>query len=158
MRNVPSVCQPGLRQFALVLGLALAAAGAAAQSTPVGLWKTFDDDTGIAKSLVRIVDSQGVLNGRIEKLLDPDDPADPICDKCTDDRRNRPVLGMAIIRNVRRGAGQTGPWEGGDILDPDNGKVYHVRLTPSPDGRRLEVRGYVGAPLFGRTQSWSRVE
>ena len=133
-------------------------AGNASAQTLVGLWKTVDDDTGKAKSLVRIVERDGRVAGRIEKLLDPDDPADAVCDRCSDERRNQPILGMTILRDLRRSDGGANRWEGGDILDPENGKVYHVRLTPSPDGRRLDVRGYIGAPLFGRTQTWQRVE
>lgn len=136
--------------------LAAAAEVALAQGSPVGLWKTFDDDSGAAKSLVRIRENQGTLEGRIEKLLDPGDPPDAKCDQCTDERRNLPVLGLLIIRHARKGDG--GRWEGGDILDPEDGKVYRLRLTPTPDGRRLEVRGYVGTPLLGRTQTWQRVE
>lgn len=136
--------------------LAAAAEIALAQASPVGLWKTFDDDSGAAKSLVRIRDNQGILEGRIEKLLDPGDPPAARCDQCTDERRNQPVLGLLIIRHARQGDG--GRWEGGDILDPEDGKVYRLRLTPTPDGRRLEVRGYIGTPLLGRTQTWQRVE
>lgn len=138
--------------------LLLLAGLARAEPTPVGLWKTIDDDSGKAKSQVRIIESDGRLTGRIERLLDPADPADGVCESCSDERRDQPILGMTIIRNVRRSEGMANRWEGGDILDPENGKVYRVRLTPSADGRRLDVRGYLGAPLFGRTQTWQRVE
>lgn len=130
-----------------------------AQTTPVGLWETVDEDTGKAKSLVRIAEHDGILDGRIEKLMDPDDPADAVCEKCPDERRNKPVRGMVIIRNVKKATGPTArQWEGGDILDPENGQLYRVRLMLSPDGRRLDVRGYIGTPLLGRTQTWLRVE
>lgn len=148
-------------RFAVSLGVVLAAITVAAHAqtpTPAGLWKTFDDDTGRPKSLVRVVERDCRLTGRIEKLLDPDDPADGVCDRCSDERRNQPILGLTILRNVRRSDGRSDLWEGGDILDPENGKVYHVRLLPSADGRHLDVRGYVGTPLFGRTQTWQRAE
>lgn len=129
---------------------------ALAQSSPVGLWKTVDDDTGHEKSLIRITESRGVLEGRIEALLDPDDPADARCEQCTDERRNQRLQGMVILRGSRPVDNKPGRWEGGEILDPDNGKIYRLKLTLSPDGRKLDVRGYIGTPLFGRSQTWTR--
>jgi uncharacterized protein (DUF2147 family) len=122
----------------------------------VGLWKTIDDDGKTAKSQVRISEQGGTLVGSIDKLLDPKDPGDAKCDKCTDDRRNQPILGLQIIRGVK--AEGDGVWGQGEILDPNNGKTYRTRLKPVDGGKKLEVRGYIGAPLFGRTQTWVRVE
>lgn len=127
-----------------------------AQTSPVGLWKTIDDDGKTAKSLVRISEQSGTIVGSIEKLLDPKDPADGKCDKCTDDRKNQPIVGLQIIRGVK--AQGDGVWGGGQILDPKDGETYKTRLKPVDGGARLEVRGYIGAPLFGRTQTWVRVE
>ena len=127
-----------------------------AQTTPVGLWKTIDDDGKTAKSLVRISEQAGTLVGSIEKLLDPKDAADGKCDKCSDDRKDKPVVGLQIIRGVK-GQGD-GVWGGGEILDPNDGQTYRTRLKPVDGGKKLEVRGYIGAPLFGRTQTWVRVE
>ncbi|MBL8487243.1 MAG: DUF2147 domain-containing protein [Rhodocyclaceae bacterium] len=143
---------------ALAVALPGFAGSARAEATPAGLWKTIDDDGKKEKSHVRIVDANGVLSGRIEKLLDAADKPDSVCEKCTDERKDQPVVGLTIIRNVRANADSPGQWDGGDILDPKNGKVYRVRLKTVDDGRKLEVRGYVGAPLFGRTQTWIRVE
>ena len=137
--------------FALI-GL-LAAATAAAQ-TPTGAWKTVDDATGKEKAVIRITEANGVFTGKIEKLLDPA-KQDSKCDECTDDRKGKPVVGLTIMRNVKTGDGH---WEGGDILDAANGKVYRVRLSLSADNKKLEVRGYMGTPLFGRTQTWTRME
>ena len=151
-----------MRRFARLL--AAAALGAAlcgsalAQSTPVGVWKTIDDGTGKEKSLIRITDAGGVLAGRIEKLLDPATPQDALCKECSDERKDQPILGMTIIRNVRADDSDKGLWSGGDILDPNNGKVYRVRLKPIDGGAKMEVRGYIGAPLLGRTQTWIRAE
>jgi uncharacterized protein (DUF2147 family) len=131
-------------------------AGAFAQATPVGLWKTIDDDTKKEKSLVRITESGGVLSGKIEKLLDPTAKPDPVCEKCTDDRKDKPVVGMAIVRNAKRDADDPTLWTGGDITDPNNGKVYRLRLKPVDGGKTLEVRGYIGP--FYRNQTWIRVE
>ena len=129
-----------------------------AQSTPVGLWKTIDDETKKEKSLVRITEAGGVFNGKIEKLLDPDTKPDAKCDKCSDERKDQPILGLPIIRNVKANADDSSLWDGGEILDPNNGKTYKVRLKPADGGKKLEVRGYIGAPLLGRTQTWHRVE
>lgn len=138
-----------------LLGLA---GGAFAQAaSPVGLWKTIDDETGKEKSLVRVSEAGGVFTGTIEKLLDPS-RQDAKCDKCTDDRKDQPIAGMTIIKNVKQNAGDAALWDGGEILDPNNGKTYKVRLKPADGGKKLEVRGYVGAPLLGRTQTWQRVE
>ena len=142
----------GLVALALLFGAGLARA----QATPVGVWKTIDDDSKKEKSLIRISESGGVLSGKLEKLLDPATPPDAVCKECTDDRKDKPVLGMTLIRNVRQNDDDKGVWDGGDILDPNNGKVYRVRLKPIDGGARLEVRGYVGTPMLGRTQTWIR--
>jgi uncharacterized protein (DUF2147 family) len=141
----------------ITLALALAAGSALAQATPVGLWKTIDDESKVEKSLIRISESGGVLSGKIEKLLDPSTKADAVCEKCSDERKDKPVLGMTIIRNAKADADKA-RWDGGDILDPNNGKVYKLLLKPVDGGKKLEVRGYIGMALLGRTQTWQRVE
>jgi uncharacterized protein (DUF2147 family) len=139
------------------LGLVLFAAHAHAQATPAGLWKTIDDETRKEKSLVRISEAGGVYTGRIEKLLDPS-KQDAVCDKCSDERKDKPLVGLTIIQGVKHSADDPARWDAGEILDPNNGKSYKVRLTPADGGKRLDVRGYIGAPLLGRTQTWIRVE
>lgn len=135
----------------------LAMAGAAwAQATPVGLWKTIDDETKAEKSYVRITEAEGVLTGRIEKLLDPAKQASK-CDKCEGEKKDQPILGMTIVEGVRK-SDDGGLWDGGTILDPNNGKTYKVRMSLKDGGKALDVRGYIGAPLLGRTQTWMRVE
>ena len=136
--------------------LALAAGTALAQAIPVGLWKTIDDETKTEKSYVRITEAGGVLTGKIEKLVDPA-KQDSKCEKCTDERKDKPVLGMTIIRNAKADAAKA-VWEGGEILDPNDGKVYKLRLTPADSGKKLDVRGFIGFALLGRTQTWIRVE
>ena len=140
----------------LLIAAALAATGtlAFAQATPVGLWKTIDDETKTEKSLVRITESGGVLTGKVEKIADPA-KQDSKCDKCSDARKDQPVLGMTILENVKKD-GDDNRWAGGTILDPNNGKTYKVRLTPKDGGKALEVRGYIGP--FYRNQTWLRVE
>jgi uncharacterized protein (DUF2147 family) len=126
-----------------------------AQMTPAGVWHTIDDKTGETSSEVRIVDNAGVLSGRIEKLLRKNAKQDDVCDKCTDDRKDKPVLGMEIIRGAKQAENKE-VWEGGKILDPDNGKEYTLRLTPIEGGKKLQVRGYIA--FFYRTQVWVRVQ
>jgi uncharacterized protein (DUF2147 family) len=143
-----------MKQLVAVAYLLLAAA-AHAQSSPVGLWKTIDDDGKTEKSLVRISDAAGVLNGKVEKLFDGS-KADAKCDKCTDERKDKPVVGMTILRNAKQDADDKETWTGGEILDPNNGKTYKTRLKPIDGGKKLEMRGYIGP--FYRTQTWVRVE
>jgi uncharacterized protein (DUF2147 family) len=148
-----------LRRTAFGFGLLFATTLALAQSmTPAGLWKTVDDSTNKEKSLVRIVETNGVYSGKVEKIIDPDAAKDAVCKDCTDERKDKPIVGMTIIRNIKASADDKAVFEGGDILDPNNGKVYKVKLTVTDKGTRLDVRGYIGMPLLGRTQTWSRVE
>ena len=127
----------------------------AAAASPVGLWRTIDDLSGQPRSLVRIVDrGDGTLVGRIEKILDPAvDQPDPVCERCEDDRRNQPIIGLEIIRGLKP---QGGHWADGRILNPEDGKIYHLKATPVDAGTKLEMRGYIGLPMFGRTQTWIR--
>jgi uncharacterized protein (DUF2147 family) len=124
---------------------------AAQASSPVGRWHTIDDKTGETKSVVTIEDTGGVLRGKVSQILRKG--ADPAakCDKCSDDRKDQTILGMEIIRGVKKSAGHD-YWEGGDILDPEEGKLYRVRLTPVEGGAKLQVRGFLGP--FWRNQLW----
>ena len=140
----------------MALGLMMAAAAAFAQATPTGLWKTIDDKTGKERSLIRITEAGGVYTGRIEKSLDPGSEPNAVCDKCADERKGKPLIGMALIRNIKQNADDKVLFDGGDITDPDNGKVYRLRLKPLEGGKKLEVRGFIGP--FYRNQTWIRVE
>ncbi len=139
---------------AVVCLLASAVTSIAFAQSPAGVWKTVDDATGKEKAIIRITEAGGVFTGKIEKLLDPT-KQDSKCDECTDSRKGQPVVGLTIIRNIKKGEAY---YDGGDILDAANGKVYRARLTLSADSKKLDVRGYMGTPMFGRTQTWSRVE
>jgi uncharacterized protein (DUF2147 family) len=130
---------------------------ALAQNSPAGLWKTIDDDGKTEKSLVRITDAGGVVTGKVEKIFDPT-KANAKCEKCEGARHDQPVVGMTIISGVKQDPEETNIWNGGEILDPNNGKTYRVRLKPVEGGKKLEVRGYIGTPFLGRTQTWIRVE
>jgi uncharacterized protein (DUF2147 family) len=129
-------------------------ASAMAQMSPVGLWRSVDDKTGESKAEIRIAESGGGLQGRIEKTLRKDAEPDAACDECTDERKGKPMVGLEIIRGGKKTEGKD-VWEGGKILDPENGKEYRASFTPIDGGRKLEVRGYLGP--FWRTQTWNRV-
>jgi len=132
---------------------------AAAQSTsPAGIWRTVDDATKKDKSLVRISESGGVYTGKVEKFLDPETPKDVVCKDCSDERKDKPILGMTIIRNMKQSSDDKTLFEGGEILDPNNGKVYKSKMKLVDNGTKLEVRGFVGISLLGRTQTWIRAE
>jgi uncharacterized protein (DUF2147 family) len=147
-----------MKRVLMALGATLVMFNAAAQSSPAGLWKTIDDATKAEKSHVRITEANGVFTGRIEKLLAPDAKPDAVCEECTGENKGKPIIGMAIVRGIKKNAEIDGLWDGGTIVDPNNGKTYKLRLKPSEDGKKLEVRGYIGAPLFGRSQTWLKVE
>jgi uncharacterized protein (DUF2147 family) len=146
-----------MNQFIAALLLASAAPLVMAQATPVGVWKTIDDKTKTEKAQVRITESGGVFSAKLEKLLAADAKQDAVCDKCSDDRKDKPLVGMEIVRGVKK-ADADNTWDGGTILDAAEGKVYKVRLQPVDGGKKLEVRGYIGMPMMGRTQTWLRVE
>ncbi|WP_198415026.1 DUF2147 domain-containing protein [Piscinibacter terrae] len=125
-----------------------------AQATPVGLWKTIDDDGKTEKSLVRISETAGVLTGKIEKILDPSAKPNAVCDECKDERAGKPLVGLTILRNLKKGDEEW--YEGGDVTDPKNGKVYRAKVRTLEGGKQLQMRGYIGP--FYRTQTWIRVE
>lgn len=127
-----------------------------AQMTPEGLWRNIDDKTGEAKAEIRIqANAAGVLTGVLEKRLAKDAKPDDVCKECSDDRKDKLLLGLEIIRNARKADGKD-VWEGGKILDPENGRNYTLRMTPVDGGKKLDVRGSIGP--FGRTQTWIRVQ
>ena len=140
----------------IAIVFAVMAVPAWAQLTPVGLWRSIDDKTGEARAEIRIVDAgNGVLSGRIHKRLGKHAKPEDRCDECTDDRKDQPIDGLEIIRGARKADGKE-VWEGGKILDPENGREYALRLTPIEGGKKLEVRGSFA--FIGRTQTWVRVQ
>lgn len=140
----------------ILLSLALFTSAALAESTPAGLWRTIDDHTGKEKSLVRIVEVNGEFRGTIEKLFrEPGEDPNPNCDKCTGDKKNKPVIGMMILTGLKKDNSQ---WAGGEILDPQNGKIYRCKAWLENKGHDLHVRGFIGMALLGRTQIWKREE
>ena len=139
--------------LSLTFGASLAALG---QTTPVGLWKTIDDDGKTEKSHVRIADAGGgKLTGKIEKIIDPAKQDDK-CTKCTDARKDQPFLGMTLFAGLAKDPDEDDVWEGAKILDPDKGEEYRMRIKMIDGGKKLQLRGYLGP--FYRTQEWIRIE
>lgn len=141
-----------LRTLSMALGF-LASAGVLAQSNNsiVGTWKTFDDETLQPAAIVQIAEKNGTYTGVITKLLDPTAP--PSCEKCTDARKGKPVVGMEILSGLRKD-GES--YTGGQILDPDDGEIYRAEMKLTDQGNKLDLRAYIGIPLLGRTQTWAR--
>ena len=127
---------------------------APAANSPLGRWKTVDDLTGKAKSIVLIWEQNGKLFGRVQKLVNPDpkDP-NPRCNGCSGDQKDKPVVGLQIMQNLSK---DKDGWSGGTILDPATGKIYKCLLSVLDGGAKLKVRGFIGISLLGRTQYWQR--
>ena len=143
-----------LRSLLIAAALVLATAAYAAETTPVGTWTQVDDATGKPKSIIEITQQpDGTLQGTVRQVLFSDQGTHPICDKCEGERHNQPVDGMVVMWGVKQD-GEV--WDGGRILDPNNGKTYKVKLSLADDGQKLDVRGYIGMPMLGRTQTWLR--
>ncbi|RUL78283.1 DUF2147 domain-containing protein [Dyella choica] len=145
-----------LSQFAFAACLLLGSAVAwAANDTPVGTWRQIDDVTGKPKSVIQITEDNGKLQGKVLQVLLSDDGPHPVCKKCEGERKDQPVEGMVIMWNVSKDGDV---WDGGKILDPKNGKVYSVKLSLTEGGQKLDVHGYIGISLLGRSQVWERMQ
>jgi uncharacterized protein (DUF2147 family) len=134
--------------------LAIPGIATAAEASPVGLWKTIDDESGKPKSLIRITENDGELAGKIEKLFrTPEQDQNPKCDKCSGVLKDQPIIGMTILSGLKKDGDS---YSGGQIVDPASGKTYKSKLSVAEDGKKLNVRGYIGLPMIGRTQTWLR--
>ncbi len=141
---------------AFSLCLLVSSAALADGASPVGKWKTIDDSTKQPKSIVAIYEENGKLFGKIEKLfLKPEEEQNPVCDKCEGALKDKPIIGMVILRDLEKDDDE---WSGGTVLDPENGKTYKVILEVEDGGKKLKVRGYIGFSLIGRTQYWLKAE
>ena len=149
-----------LQKLIFVLGAVVLCAGVAAplrsqEPSAVGIWEQVDEKTGRAESWFKITERNGVYEGTIVKIFPrPADDENFVCDKCEGAEKGAPVLGLKLIKGMRRnGMG----YENGTIMDPRDGSVYRALMKLSPDGQHLEVRGYLGISLFGRSQTWNRL-
>lgn len=142
--------------LSLVVGVFLAASSAWSQASmtdATGLWRTVDDKTGEVRGAVRLFQNNGTIYGRIEQVIDPK-AVNQVCDKCSGDRHNKPILGLDVIRGVRPDG--PGYWSGGEILDPETGDDYRVSLRLDDGGKKLIVRGSILGGMIGRSQTWVR--
>lgn len=121
---------------------------------PLGYWKTIDD-SGNTKSIVRITGSTNDLSATVNKLYPPDII---ICTACKGDLKNKPILGMTVMYGLKQNTNDANQWSGGTILDTGTGKTYQCIMTVSPDGSQLVMRGYIGIPSFGKSQTWFKVK
>ena len=153
-----TICR--LISFGFLAAPVFLATGAPAQavyapnSSPVGRWKTVDDATGKVKSIVDIREENGKLYGMIETLFDPPVPK-PTCYLCSGAMKDRPLVGLQVLWGFRQDGDQ---WSGGQILDPESGRIYHASLALEDGGQKLRVHGYIGIPLLGRTEHWLRAD
>lgn len=140
-----------------ILVLSFMASAVFAATGAVGTWKTIDDETGAVKSLVEISEVDGQLTGKIVKLFrKPEEDQDPKCDKCSGDKKDKPLIGLQILWGLKPDG--NGKWSDGEIMDPKKGKTYSCKMELIEDGKKLKVRGFLGFSLLGRTQTWERQE
>lgn len=138
--------------------LLLAQVAAASEPRPDGLWQTFEVKSGLPRAEVRLETKDGVLSGHIVRVLSNRDAAYPICSWCAGARKDAPFVGMTLLEGLRPSAHDPLTWEGGQVLDPDTGKLFRARLRLDLSGGSLELRGYVGTPLVGTSQVWRRIQ
>jgi uncharacterized protein (DUF2147 family) len=151
-------CVPAAASLAAaaVLATAVGPAISLPQPTAVGLWEKVDN-SGASAAWFRILDCNGIFQGKMVKIFQVPggpNPADWRCTGCAGAQRNAPVIGLTFINGMTRNGLA---YEGGSILDPRTGSVYNARMDLSPDGQQLNVRGYLGIELLGQTEVWHRL-
>ena len=138
--------------FVSLLAYSISTPKATAQSC-LGIWKTIDDKTNKPASIMKLYNKDGKVYGDILAILKEDTKQkNPLCVKCPDDRKDQPVIGMQLIRDLSQDGNQ---WSGGKVVDPHTGKIYRCYLE-LVEPNKLKVRGYIGFSIFGRTQYWYR--
>ena len=154
------ICVMKSSKIGLLLGALLLSAQVFADHSAVGLWRNIDDQTGFSKGLIRIYQNDdGTYSGKVADITPhPGYTPKEICDKCPGADRNKPIIGMTILRNFKISPTNPLEYAGGMILDPTSGKLYKSKLRLNSTGKRLSLRGYVGVELIGRSQTWIRVE
>ena len=142
-----------MTRILLIVAMFLFAPLSIANDSPVGLWKTIDDKTNKPRSIVRIVEENGEFKGIVENGLVEAESPDRVCDKCDPPRKGQKILGMTFMWGLKKDGNE---FKGGEILDPDNGKIYKCKMKLVDGGKKLDVRGFIGISLIGRTQTWLR--
>jgi uncharacterized protein (DUF2147 family) len=144
------------RVFVVLFVFVWSFSAAWAADSPVGKWKTIDDETNKEKSVVEVYEAGGKLYGKIVQLLqEKDGGVGKLCDKCTGSDQNMPLIGMVFLKDLKK---DDDAYTGGTIMDPNNGKTYKCKMELVEGGEKLKVRGFIGFSLLGRTQVWQRVK
>ena len=151
----PSLVIAKLIQYTVLSAFLLMGCAYAQSIDPIfGVWKTIDEKTNQPSSLIRLEERNGELIGIVTELIpSPGETLVTHCNLCKDERKGKPIIGMTIMKGLKKSS--PGVWSGGEILDPEDGEIYKVKITMIND-KSLEVRGYIGIPLLGRTQTWIR--